>query len=155
MKGVYITGKLEAIGELAALGPHFAKAVAFLKGRDLAALPVGRNEIDGDNCWANVDEIELKSPAEKKPEVHHRYFDIQIPLLVDEVIGVARFDRLAKGSFDAERDIGFYDQPVEPIEVKVGEYALLYPETCAHAPGCSLSGPRAQRKIIVKVKSTK
>ena len=153
MKGVYITGRLDAIGELAALGPNFAKAVAFLTSHDLAALEPGRNPIDGEDCWANVDELELVAPKEKRPEVHHRYFDIQIPLASDEVIGVARFDEKAKGSFDATKDIGFYDQPVEPLVVKVGEYAVLYPMTCAHAPGCTDASPRRQRKIVVKVKA--
>ena len=153
MKGIYITGRLEAIDELAALGPNFAKAVAFIKGHDLAALPTGRNEIDGANCWANVDEIELVPLAEKKPEVHHAYFDIQIPLAGDETFGLAPFDESASGSFDEAKDIGFYDQAVEPVTLKVGEFALFYPRTCAHAPGCSETGRRPQRKIVVKVKA--
>lgn len=151
MKGVYTTGRLEAIGELAALGPNFAKAVAFLTGHDLRSLPAGRNEIDGERCWANVDEIELKPPSAKRPELHRRYFDIQIPLVCDEVVGVAPFDASAPGSFDEAKDIGFYDQPVEPLTVKLGEWALLYPKTCAHAPGCTFTAPCRQRKIVVKV----
>ena len=151
MKGICITGRLATIGELAALGPNFAKAVSFLTTHDLDALPTGRNEIDGDRCWANVDEIELVPLAAKRPEVHRRYFDIQIPLAADETIGIARFDEGAPGSFDEAKDIGFYDQPVEPIAVKVGEWALLYPTTCAHAPGCTSAAPCHQRKIVVKV----
>ena len=32
----------------------FRKAFAFLKRNDLAELPPGKHEIDGDRCWANV-----------------------------------------------------------------------------------------------------
>jgi hypothetical protein len=39
------------------------------------------------------------------------------------------------------------------ITLKPGEFAVFYPKTCAHAPACSLSGPRKIRKIIVKVKA--
>ena len=153
MDGVYETGRLEDLGRLAVRGGNFAKAVAFLAERDLASLAVGRHEIDGDRCWANVDEIELARPSEKRPEVHRRYFDIQIPLTGEETIGVARFDATAPGSFDEEKDIGFYDQPVTPLVVRPGEFALLWPGTCAHAPGCSPQGPRRHRKIVVKVRA--
>ena len=153
MKGVYIIGKLESVGELAALGPNFAKAVAFLTSHDLATLPAGRNAIDGDEVWANVDEIELMSPAEKRPELHRKYFDLQIPLACEETFGLARFDERSEGSFDGTKDIGFYTQPVELVTLRPGEFAVFYPGTCLHEPGCSLTGPRAQRKIIVKIRA--
>lgn len=153
MTKYYEIGALAEIDRLADLGANFAKAVAFIKSHDLAALPTGRNEIDGTNCWANVDEIELKPLSEKKPEVHHKYFDIQIPLAREETFGLARFDENAAGSFDEEKDIGFYDQAVTPLTLRPGEFALLYPRTCAHAPGCTTGAPCTQRKVIVKVRA--
>lgn len=154
MENVYVIDRLENLGKYAGLNANFAKAIAFLESADLAKLPAGKNEIDGENCWANVmDAAELVPLAERKPEVHHAYFDIQIPLSGEEVYGLARFDPSAEGSFDEAKDIGFYRQAVEPVTVKPGEFALLYPETCAHAPACSLTGPRKIRKIVVKVRA--
>jgi YhcH/YjgK/YiaL family protein len=86
-------------------------------------------------------------------EVHRASFDIQIPLSGEETYGLAEFDSAAAGSFDEAKDIGFYDQKVVPVTLNPGEFAIFYPRTCAHAPACSLSGPRRIRKIIVKVKS--
>ena len=153
MDNVYIVDKLENLGKYAALNANFAKAVAFLESADLAALPLGKNVVDGDNVWVNAAVAELAPLESKKPEVHHLYFDIQIPLDGEETYGLARFDPAAPGSFDEAKDIGFYDQPVEPVAVKPGEFAILWPRTCAHAPGCSLDGARTIRKLVAKVRA--
>ena len=152
--GVYAVDRLEHLADYAGISPAFAKAVEFLQKSDIAALAAGRHEIDGDECFAIVnDAAELVAPAERKVEVHRVYFDIQIPLSGEETYGLAEFDPAAAGSFDEEKDIGFYDQKVVPVTLKPGEFAVFYPDTCAHAPACSLSGPRNIRKIIVKVKA--
>jgi YhcH/YjgK/YiaL family protein len=85
--------------------------------------------------------------------VHRVYFDIQIPLSGEETYGLAEFDPAAAGSFDESKDIGFYDQKVVPVTLKPGEFAVFYPQTCAHAPACAIDAPRRIRKIIVKVKA--
>lgn len=154
VKGVYAVDRLEHLAGYAGISPAFAKAVEFLRQSDLNSLAAGRHEIDGDECFAIVnDAAELVAPAERKVEVHRVYFDIQIPLSGEETYGLAEFDPAAAGSFDEEKDIGFYDQKVVPVTLKPGEFAVFYPDTCAHAPACSLSGPRNIRKIIVKVKA--
>jgi YhcH/YjgK/YiaL family protein len=154
VKGVYIVDRLEHLAEYAGISPAFAKAVEFLQKSDLAALAAGRHEIDGDECFAIVnDAAELVAPAERKVEVHRVYFDIQIPLSGEETYGLAEFDPAAEGSFDESKDIGFYDQKVVPVTLKPGEFAVFYPDTCAHAPACTLGEPCSIRKIIVKVKA--
>ena len=154
VKGVYIVDRLEHLADYVGISPALAKAVEFLQKSDLNSLAAGRHEIDGDECFAIVnDAAELVAPAERKVEVHRVYFDIQIPLSGEETYGLAEFDSTAAGSFDEEKDIGFYGQKVVPVTLKPGEFAVFYPQTCAHAPACSLSGPRKIRKIIVKVKS--
>lgn len=152
MKDVYVIDKIENLGAYAGINANFAKAIAFLQASDLSGLPDGKNAIDGENCWANVmPAAELVAPSERKPEVHHRYFDIQIPLSAEEVYGLAKFDPSAAGSFDEGKDVGFYEQAVELVTVKPGEFAIFWPETCAHAPACSTTGARKIRKIVVKV----
>jgi YhcH/YjgK/YiaL family protein len=154
VKGVYAVDRLEHLADYAAISPAFAKAVEFLKKNDLNTLSAGRHEIDGENCFVIVnDEAELVAPAERKVEVHRVYFDIQIPLSGEETYGLAEFDPAAAGSFDESKDIGFYDQKVVPVTLKPGEFAVFYPQTCAHAPACAIDAPRRIRKIIVKVKA--
>ena len=152
--GVYIKDSLANAGKYAELGPHFAKAIEFLQRKDLMRLPNGRYELDGENAYAMVQEATLKAWGTGRPEVHHAYFDIQLPLSGEETIGVGAFDPKTSGDFDAEKDIGFYDDvAVEPLTLCPGEFAILHPETCAHAPCCSEDAPGMRlRKIVIKIR---
>ena len=83
----------------------FRKAFAFLKRNDLAELPPGKHEIDGDRCWANVIDATLKPLDECKLEAHRRYIDIQAPVTGPETIGIADMDDAARSlPFDEEND---------------------------------------------------
>ena len=154
LEGVYVKDSLSNVGSYANVGAHFAKAVAFLQRPNLMSLPNGRYELDGSNAYAMVQEVPLKAWEMGRPEVHREYFDIQLPLSGEETIGVGTFDPKAVGDFDEEKDIGFYDDvPVQPLTLRPGEFAILYPETCAHAPCCSEDTPGAViRKIVIKVR---
>ena len=151
---VYIADSLANAGKYAELGLHFAKAIEFLQRKDLMRLPNGRYELDGENAYAMVQEAMLKPWGTGRPEVHHAYFDIQLPLSGEETIGVGRFDPATPGEFDEEKDIGFYDGvPVEPLALRPGQFAILYPGICAHAPCCSEDAAGMTiRKIVIKVR---
>ena len=154
LEGVYVKDSLANAGAYADYGTHFAKAVAFLQRNDLMKLPNGRYELDGNNAYAMVQEATLKPWGSGRPEVHREYFDIQLPLSGEETIGVGPFDPKTSGDFDAEKDIGFYDDvAVEPLTLCPGEFAILHPETCAHAPCCSEDAPGMRlRKIVIKIR---
>ena len=151
---VYVADSLANIGAYAKIGKNFARAIEFLQRRDLMRLPNGRYELDGENAYAMVQEVTLKAWGTGRPEVHHTYFDIQLPLSGEETIGVGRFDPATPGEFDEEKDIGFYDgAPVEPLALRPGQFAILYPEICAHAPCCSEDAAGMTiRKIVIKVR---
>ena len=53
--------------------------------------------------------------------------------------------------FDAEKDIGFYEQPMDVVVVNPGEFMMFRPPYGAHGPSCSIDGPRRIRKIVIKV----
>ena len=153
VKGIYIVDRIEHLAEYAGISGAFARAVEFLQHSDLNSLVAGRHDIDGDNCFAIVnDAAELVAPPERKAEFHRGYFDIQVPLSGEETYGVAELDESRAGAFDESGDYGFSDQKTVPVTLVPGEFAVFFPGTCAHAPACSLTGPRKIRKIIVKVK---
>ena len=154
LEGVYVKDSLANAGAYADYGAHFAKAVAFLQRKDLMKLPNGRYELDGDDAFAMVQEATLKPWGSGRPEVHREFFDIQLPLSGEEIIGVCRFDPSVPGDFDEEKDIGFYDGvAVEPLTLRPGEFAILHPNTCAHAPCCSEDAAGTPiRKIVIKVR---
>lgn len=148
---LYVVDKIENLGNYTEVSPAFGKVIEFLKSHDFASIPKGKNDVDGANSWVNGVEIELVPLAERKPELHKKYFDIHIPLKYDEVMGVAPFDPSAEGSFNEADDIGFYAQKVEPITVKVGEFAIVWPNTCSHSPACTPDEKKLQKKLIAKV----
>lgn len=141
---------LENLKNYAALNPNFAKAVEFIENNDLAALPLGRNEICGDLVFANVMEVAPKSKQEARIEIHRRYIDIQVPVTGDEVMGYSPLDQLPPVEFDEAGDFALY--PVEQrarefFNVRQGEFVIFFPQD-GHAPAIT---DAPLKKIVVKV----
>lgn len=135
------------------LHPRFGKAFEFLKRPDLAMLPVGRYEIETNNCWAIVQELELTPFGDiQHPEVHRDFIDIQAPLDGPETYGLYDTKGTLFEPFDAAKDIGFADAKTEPLTLRPGEFAIFFPDSGAHAP-CKTLGPTTMRKkLVIKVR---
>lgn len=137
-------------GRYASLHPLFGKVFDFLREHDAWALPVGRNDIDGDNLFVNVSEIDLKPVGEALLEVHDKYIDIQVVFGGEELFGWSERRHCSKAQieFDASRDVQFFtDTPQTVYAVREGQFTILYPED-AHAP---MLGKGHVRKLIFKV----
>ena len=82
-----ILDTLENIEAYASLNPNFATAFAFLRDTDLAQLPIGKNEVDGDKVYA----VGIKGPGRKPDEglleTHDKYIDIQLVLRGVDTMG--------------------------------------------------------------------
>jgi len=135
------------------LHPRFAKAMAFLRRADLAKLPVGRYEIEPDNCWAMVQEAALKPFAgeTQHAEVHAAFIDIQAPLDGPETYGLAEIPAPFQ-PFDAARDVSFGDIKTEPVTLAPGSFAIFMPGSGAHAPCLTTGTPCTRRKLVIKVR---
>lgn len=154
LEGVYVIDTLDNIGAYAGINGNFAKAVEELRRGRLTEYRPGRNPVDGENVWINCDRPLLVNPKDRRAELHHRYFDIQIPLAGEETYGVAKLDPATPGTFDEAKDCGFYEQAdIEWIDLRPGEFAIFYPRTCLHAPACTRGEPHESHKLIVKVKA--
>ena len=124
----------------------------FLRRPDLKDLPLGRQEIDGDNVFAIVAENDLKPIGEvQRPEFHKRYIDIQAPLTGTELFGVPDLpEEVANGPFDEKGDGALFDAKCPMQAVKPGE-CIIFEPLVAHAP-CHTDVPGTRvRKVIVKV----
>jgi len=147
----YVRGSVGEVEELAKLGPRFAKAAAFLRRADLMTLSPGRYGIDGEDVYASISELTLKdfqSPA--LCEAHDEYVDLQMPFSGEETIGVAARPANPQVEKTGE-DAVFFMSEVEPLTLRPGEFALLYPQ-CAHAPGLSSDGAGPHRKLVIKIR---
>lgn len=135
----------------ASLNPRFAKAFEFLMNNDLAALPLGKVVLDGDDMWANVVEIKGNTPENIKMEVHRRFIDIQVPVSKTERIGWKAYSALSEltDPYSEENECElFADQATTYLELKPLEFAVFFPLD-GHQPGI-VEGPH--KKIIVKVR---
>ena len=133
-----------------ALKPHFQKVVNFLQSVDLKALPLGRNEICGDNVYANVMEVKPKSKDEAFIEIHRRYIDIQIPLSADETMGYTPISELPEADYDSAGDAAVYPVGMparDYFNVHKGEFTIFFPQD-GHAPAITTV---PLKKVVIKV----
>lgn len=134
----------------APLHPAFARAFAFLASVDLGALPMGRNEIDGEAMFVILDRKDGRGHEGAQLEAHRRYIDIQYTISGQEEIGWSPLASCESPdeAFDDERDVGLFDDtPSAWLRVPPGSFAIFFPED-AHAP---LAGRGALVKAVVKI----
>jgi biofilm protein TabA len=125
----------------------------YLTRTDLAALPLGRTAIDGDDVYVIVSEAETRAPEAARFEAHRRYLDIQLVLRGQETLGVAPAASLSTSEpYDATKDIEFFARPQDYVTLALhaGEFAVFGPAD-GHMPSLHLSGPHVSRKAVVKV----
>jgi biofilm protein TabA len=148
-----ILDKLSGSGRYAGLHQDFARAFEFLSKTGLGSLAAGRHEIDGDRMFVLIDHKSGRGREGARLEAHRVYIDIQYTFEGMEEIGWSPLDacRPPTGGFDAEKDIGFFndDRPATWLSVPPGLFAIFFP-TDAHAP---LAGRGLLKKAIVKIRS--
>lgn len=150
-----ILDSLEHASRYDSLGPAFARAFEFLAAGGLDALPEGRHEIDGEAVYAIVASYQTQPAQSKQLEAHRRYADIQVLLRGEEAILWAPLQGLeTEVAYQPDKDIVFFRDPAAgstPLPMRPGLFALFLPWD-AHKPGCSLGGPEAVRKLVVKLR---
>ena len=145
-----ILDTLDNLSKYASLSPLFPKAIEFITNADLASLPLGRNEIQGDEIFANVMEAQPRTKEEVPLEVHRRYIDIQIPISDNEVMGYTPLASLPEGEYSEENDVTLYPAGIlaqDYVNVKRSMFTVFFPQD-GHAPAVT---PVKLKKIIVKV----
>lgn len=145
-----ILDSLKNLQSYASLHPNFEKAIDFILNNDLQSLPLGRNEICGDEVFANVMEAKPRTKEEVPVEVHRKYIDIQVPISGDEVMGYTPLHDLPAGDYSDADDVTLY--PIGMLaasyfEVKRSMFTIFFPQD-GHAPAVT---PVPVKKIIVKV----
>lgn len=131
----------------------FRLGLAFIEKALADGIPDGRHELNGDACYAMVQRYVTAPSAEKRPEAHRRYADIQAVIEGEEIIEWLPVAGLAVDTpYGAENDIVFYRNApgTAPLIMRPGLFAVFYPAD-AHKPGCAIAAAASVRKIVVKV----
>jgi biofilm protein TabA len=133
--------------------PLFAKAFDYISKTDLAALEVGKFDIDGDNLRGIVSDKEgtTAEASTGKFECHNAHIDIQVCIRGKETIGWKPRGTCTspKGEYNAEKDVLFYnDAPDMFFGMTDNQFVIFYPED-VHAP---MIGEGMIKKLVIKVK---
>jgi biofilm protein TabA len=148
-----ITDTLELCHRYASLHPRFAAAFEYLKKLP-ADQPLGRHEIDGDNCFALTQSYTTKLAADGKFESHEKYIDIQfIQTGAETLLWAPRATLKVTQPYNAEKDVAFYAMPARttPVNLVAGEFVIFFPED-GHAPGIEFGSAATVRKIVIKIR---
>jgi len=141
---------LDAADAYVTLHGGFAAAIAFLRSADIAKLPPGKHEVDGERLFVLIAEDPGRGRDGAPLEAHRRYIDLQLVVDGVDTMGWRPLSncRQPHGEFDAAKDIVFFDDaPATWFDVPAGSLAIFFPND-AHAP---LAGEGRPRKAVVKV----
>lgn len=145
-----ILDSLENLKNYSGLSQNMAKAIEFILATDLNSLQLGRNEICGDEIFANVMEVQPRTKEEVPIEIHSKYIDIQIPLTADEVMGYIPKAQLPDAEYNEQNDAALYPVGMlatDYVNVKRSMFTIFFPQD-GHAPAVT---PVKLKKVIVKV----
>ncbi len=145
-----IVDRLANAEEYYDMHPAFERAFAFLRRGDLAELPDGRHDIDGDRLFCLMSHSPARRRAEAPLEAHRRYIDIQYVIRGTDEMGwkPTATCSISAVSYDPEKDIEFFkDAPERCTPVRAGSFAIFFPRD-AHAP---LAGAGQIHKAVLKI----
>jgi YhcH/YjgK/YiaL family protein len=147
-----ILDKLKNCSKFFSMGTRFETGFKFILENDLSKFADGKYEIDGENIFALVSSYATKSAAEKLPEAHRKYADIQYMISGYENIGYAHLgSQKVTTDYNDEKDIIFYDEVSFYFRLPEGSFAVFLPDDI-HMPGIIDGEAMEVRKVVVKVR---
>ncbi|MFA4884178.1 MAG: YhcH/YjgK/YiaL family protein [Candidatus Margulisiibacteriota bacterium] len=133
------------------LNPRLEQAFKYLQTNDLSRLPLGRFEIDGDDLYGTINEYETIPRGKALWEAHRRYFDVQLVIRGEEMIGYAPLSSLRVTSeYKYKEDYVLLDGEGSYFTIKPGMFVVFGPGD-AHRPGIALEAPNRVKKAVLKV----
>lgn len=134
----------------AAIHPHFNSVSSFLSVVDITKLPVGKQMVNEEGTFANVDEYKTKDISEGFIEFHRKYIDIQIILRGEEKIGICPKDSARELEFNEEKDFGKLEGRADFITLKENYFVVFFPHD-GHMPQITAESPGIVKKMVIKV----
>jgi len=131
---------------------HWDQAFHFLKTANLQELPLGKQELEGEHLFVNVQEYYGKSKPDALYESHKKYIDIQYVIEGEEIIGLTTLDKVTvKEPYNEGNDIAFYDfEGGDYLKATPENFFLFFPED-AHRPSITTGDSILVKKIVVKI----
>lgn len=142
---------LENLNQYTGMFPNLDMAIDFIENTDIAALPLGRTEIDGDNVFVNVMEAEPTPGEGRGFETHSRYMDLQMDLDGTELCEVALGDMEEAEPYDEEKDFALWNGATSAaLVLGEGRFAVFMVEE-PHKPTIKAQGCDKVKKAVFKI----
>lgn len=133
--------------------PALAKALEWIQAEGQHK-EAGKYEIDGQNMFADIQEIDTQPRADRRFEAHKEYVDVQFCVSGGEIIEWAPVNTLEpQTEYDAAKDIQHYNKtptPVTAILMTPGTVAIFFPGD-AHMVKVTDNVNQSIKKVVVKV----
>jgi YhcH/YjgK/YiaL family protein len=130
--------------------PRVGQALEYLRTTDMAAVPLGRHEIDGEHLFALVQEYQTRPAADCVWEAHRRYVDVQYIVRGAERMGHAVIaDMVPRQPYDAQKDVALFEPGSRFVTLTAGMFAIFGPND-VHSPCVAADRPQPVRKVVVK-----
>jgi len=142
---------LENVSRYAGLGHNLPAALNYLVETDLAGLPIGRTDLDGDNLYVLVQEYDTRLLEAGKWEAHRKYIDVQFLMRGVERMGFANLRTMQLAEYIPEKDFQALGGSGNFVDVFAGSFVIFFPED-AHMPGLCVEQPEPIRKVVLKVR---
>ncbi len=145
-----IVDSLENAHRYESLHAGFRSAFRFLARGNLADLPLGRHEIDGDRVFAIIERGTQPGRAAVRLEAHREYIDVRYIIGGTDEVGwrATQACRTVAAPYDEATDMMFYaDAAALWIPLPTGTLSIYFPQD-AHAP---MAGHGEVHRVVVKV----
>lgn len=146
-----IIDKLKNASKYYYLNPLFQKVFEFINTNNLSKFEVGEYEIVGRDAFIIIAEDNEFSEKKNIIEAHRKYIDIQFALSGEFGITWKALQdcKHIHTDYNSEKDYIFYeDKPDFEILLKVGNFAILFPEDAHFAQPPT----KYLKKAIIKVR---
>ena len=147
-----VLDKIQNINIYQGISQGLDKALAYIKNTDFNELPIGKHEIEGDDIFVILKDLQTKQVDGHLMESHLKYIDVQYVIEGEEQMGVTmRNNQDPKKAYDAVDDYMLFDESYDIITVKQGMFAIFFPDDI-HMPEITTGEPSRVKKAVVKVK---
>lgn len=134
------------------ISPNMDHAFDYIKTHDLLALPLGRNEVDGDAVFINRMNYNTMEETKAFFEAHEQYVDIHVLLSGKEQIGVTDIAHMAETDRDVNTDfIGYEGKTEAYCHMEPGKVLVAFPRD-AHKVKIKVAESELVEKVVIKVK---
>lgn len=118
----------------------------------LKSLDKGRYQLDNAEWFYMISSPVTEPEAQRKPEFHKNYLDIQLVLEGEESIGYGLVDVSKEAATEDAPDLFMLSATKVHnfVNLQPGDFAVFYPGE-AHKPQCAVNQPVQVKKAVFKV----